>query len=78
MARIVFDLDGTLIDSAPDIRAAVNLMLVEEGLAPLSLPEVIGFIGPNDKSFERIQVIRQLICEPMMTGLQVHCMACLL
>lgn len=45
MARIVFDLDGTLIDSAPDIRAAVNLMLVEEGLAPLSLPEVIGFIG---------------------------------
>lgn len=42
---VIFDLDGTLIDSAPDIRAAVNRMLADEGQAPLDLPTIIGFIG---------------------------------
>lgn len=42
---VIFDLDGTLIDSAPDIRAAVNRMLEGEGLGPLDLPTVISFIG---------------------------------
>lgn len=42
---VIFDLDGTLIDSAPSIRDAVNAMLGDVGLEPLSLPEVIGFIG---------------------------------
>jgi phosphoglycolate phosphatase len=45
MALVVFDLDGTLIDSAPDIRAAVNKMLAGEGLMPLDLPTIISFIG---------------------------------
>ena len=45
MSTIVFDLDGTLIDSAPDIRAAVNRTLTDEGHAPLDLPTVISFIG---------------------------------
>ncbi|MHA6262601.1 phosphoglycolate phosphatase [Arenibacterium sp. CAU 1754] len=44
-AAIVFDLDGTLIDSAPDIHAAVNKMLDEEGLAALDLATVTSFIG---------------------------------
>ncbi len=43
--RIVFDLDGTLIDSAPDLRAAANIMLAGEGAEPLDLPTVISFIG---------------------------------
>ncbi|MCA0273887.1 MAG: phosphoglycolate phosphatase [Proteobacteria bacterium] len=42
---IVFDLDGTLIDSAPDIHAAVARMLKAEGLEPLPLAEARGFIG---------------------------------
>jgi phosphoglycolate phosphatase len=42
---IVFDLDGTLIDSAPDIRAAINRTLADVGHAPLDLDEVISFIG---------------------------------
>ena len=42
---IVFDLDGTLIDSAPDIAAAVNQMLEAECVAPLDLATVIGFTG---------------------------------
>ncbi len=45
MSAIVFDLDGTLIDSAPDIRAAVNRTLEGEGHAALDLPTVISFIG---------------------------------
>jgi phosphoglycolate phosphatase len=42
---LVFDLDGTLIDSAPDLRAALNLMLRERGLAALSLAQVKQMIG---------------------------------
>lgn len=42
---IIFDLDGTLIDSAPDIHAAANKMLDSEGHAPLDLPTVTSFIG---------------------------------
>ncbi|MDP3341950.1 phosphoglycolate phosphatase [Frigidibacter sp.] len=45
MATLIFDLDGTLIDSAPDIHAASNTVLVEDGLAPMTLPEVRSFIG---------------------------------
>jgi phosphoglycolate phosphatase len=45
MARIVFDLDGTLIDSAPDIRAHASAILAGEGAAALSLEETRRFIG---------------------------------
>lgn len=42
---VVFDLDGTLIDSAPDIHACVNTVLHEYRIAPLSLDRVRSFIG---------------------------------
>lgn len=42
---LVFDLDGTLIDSAPDLHAAVNQLLVSEGRRNLELREVVGMIG---------------------------------
>lgn len=42
---VVFDLDGTLVDSAPDLRVAVNRMLAEHGRRALDLDEVIGMIG---------------------------------
>jgi phosphoglycolate phosphatase len=42
---VLFDLDGTLIDSVPDIHAALNSLLAEEGLRPLSVPRVTGFVG---------------------------------
>ncbi|MGP3696703.1 phosphoglycolate phosphatase [Rhodobacter sp. NSM] len=45
MPGVVFDLDGTLVHSAPDIHAAVNKALAEEGGEPLSLAQVTGFIG---------------------------------
>ena len=37
---VIFDFDGTLIDSAPDLRRALNATLAGEGLEPLSLPQV--------------------------------------
>lgn len=45
MKAVVFDLDGTLIDSAPDLRAAVNLMLTSEGQESLDLATITSFVG---------------------------------
>ena len=45
MTPLIFDLDGTLIDSAPDICAAVSQMLDSQGLPPLDLATVTGFTG---------------------------------
>ena len=42
---ILFDLDGTLLDSAPDIRQGINLMLKDQGRDPISLEQVKSFIG---------------------------------
>jgi phosphoglycolate phosphatase len=42
---MVFDLDGTLIDSAPDMHLAVNRMLAGLGANPLSLPEIRTMVG---------------------------------
>lgn len=42
---MVFDLDGTLVDSVPDLAAALNRLLASRGLAPFSRPEVAGFVG---------------------------------
>lgn len=43
--RVVFDLDGTLIDSAPEIHRVAQEVLAEHGLAPIDYPQVRGFIG---------------------------------
>lgn len=45
MAALVFDLDGTLIDSAPDIHAGANRLLAQEGHPPLPFAQVKSFIG---------------------------------
>ncbi len=42
---ILFDLDGTLIDSAPDIAVATNILLAGHGHPPLTLAEVRSMIG---------------------------------
>jgi len=42
---LVFDLDGTLVDSAPDLHAALNQMLRERGRPALSLLQVKRMIG---------------------------------
>ncbi|QFS81736.1 Phosphoglycolate phosphatase, chromosomal [Roseivivax sp. THAF40] len=58
-ARIVFDLDGTLVHSAPDIQAVANSVLAEEGATALSLSETIGCIGSGAAVFvERMRTLR--------------------
>jgi len=42
---IVFDLDGTLIDSVPDIAAALNRCLSDEGCRPLTDEAVAKLVG---------------------------------
>jgi phosphoglycolate phosphatase len=42
---VIFDLDGTLVHSAPDIQVAINRLLAEEGRRPLALEEVSAMIG---------------------------------
>lgn len=41
----MFDLDGTLIDSAPDLAVAINSMLADHGRAPLAVGEVRQMVG---------------------------------
>jgi phosphoglycolate phosphatase len=42
---LIFDLDGTLLDSAPDLRQALNQTLHDEGRQDLSLADVQQLIG---------------------------------
>ena len=52
---VIFDLDGTLIDTAPDIVAAANRMLHDIGLSVLPFETVKSFIGEGVPSLvERV------------------------
>ena len=42
---LLFDLDGTLVDSRWDLVNSVNLMLVDFGLEPIAGEGVLGFVG---------------------------------
>lgn len=45
MLTIVFDLDGTLVDTAPDLIATLNLILTREGLSPVAYDVARRLIG---------------------------------
>src|SRR5262245_33709836 len=47
---IVFDLDGTLVDTAPDLTAATNHVLGLVGLAPITIDQLHPFIGHGSKA----------------------------
>ena len=42
---IAFDLDGTLVDTAPDLMGSLNVVLAERGLAPLPLASARHLVG---------------------------------
>jgi phosphoglycolate phosphatase len=42
---LLLDLDGTLVDSVPDIAAALNRTLAKRGLAPFTDRETAGMVG---------------------------------
>lgn len=42
---IVFDLDGTLVDTAPDLVDTLNAIFAQEGFAPLPYEDARNFVG---------------------------------
>ena len=49
-ATVVFDLDGTLVESAPDLVATLNVLLAQEGARPLPLAEARNMIGQGARA----------------------------
>ena len=66
-ARIIFDLDGTLIDSAPDIQNIANKSLTKIGVAPITLEETHLFIGNGIQNF-----IEQMMANQYLFLIQVN------
>ncbi|MEO8444120.1 MAG: phosphoglycolate phosphatase [Gammaproteobacteria bacterium] len=44
-AAVLFDLDGTLLDTAPDMIDALHVICAEEGLAPVPYARARGFVS---------------------------------
>jgi len=62
LKAVVFDLDGTLIDSAPDLHAAMNILLKEQNRDRVTLHQVTMMIGDGvpklvERGFEATGVI---------------------
>ena len=55
MARtLVLDLDGTLVDSVPDLASALNRLMAARGLAAFTRPETAAMVGDGvEKLLER-------------------------
>ena len=63
---LVFDLDGTLVDSAPDLHRSLNAVLAECGRAPVSLADIRAMVGDGAaKLVERGFADTGATCEPM-------------
>jgi len=59
-SALLFDLDGTLVDSVPDLAAAANRLLAELGRAPLGDAQVATMVGDGvAKLVERVLGARQ-------------------
>ncbi|HEX8569854.1 MAG TPA: HAD-IA family hydrolase [Caulobacteraceae bacterium] len=52
-AVIAFDLDGTVVDTAPDLIAALNAMLEEEGLPPAPVASARHLVGHGARALLR-------------------------
>ena len=50
---VLFDLDGTLVDTAPDLTHALNWVLAQENCAPVSLDEVRHMVGKGARHLMR-------------------------
>lgn len=53
-AAVLFDLDGTLIDTAPDMAAAMNALRVEQSLEPLPFTTVRPFVSHGANALVRL------------------------
>ena len=55
---VLFDLDGTLADTAPDITRAVNMALAEAGLPPLSPAKVRERVSAGARAIVRAAFVQ--------------------
>jgi phosphoglycolate phosphatase len=46
---LVFDLDGTLVETAPDLVATLNVVLTREGISPVAYETARNFVGGGAK-----------------------------
>ena len=72
----VFDLDGTLADTAPDIAQALNLALTDAGLVQIQLKSVIGMIGGGIPTLVRRALLYldtgEDLVEELVGSMQAH------
>jgi len=72
----VFDLDGTLADTAPDIAQALNLALTDAGLVQIQLKSVIGMIGGGIPTLVRRALLYldtgEDLVEELVVSMQAH------
>jgi phosphoglycolate phosphatase len=54
VAGVLFDLDGTLLDTAPDMGGALNELRVEQGLEPLSAATIRGHVSRGAAALVRL------------------------
>ena len=52
-SALLFDLDGTLVDTAPDLGGAANRIRRDEGLAPLPLDELRPYVSQGARGLLR-------------------------
>jgi phosphoglycolate phosphatase len=50
---VIIDLDGTMLDTAPDFHHAVNRMRAEMGLGPLDIETIKDFVGKGTENLMR-------------------------
>jgi len=74
--NLLFDLDGTLIDSRADLACAVNLTRQDFGLPPRSTAEVVACVGEGVRLLiERAIPERPDLWEAMLVRQRVHYVA---
>ncbi|MBQ27555.1 MAG: HAD family hydrolase [Nitrospiraceae bacterium] len=83
---IIFDLDGTLIDSKKDIATAVNLTLTDMGMATLNEQVIYGYVGEgvrrllkqsvgienHSRCTEALKIFRQHYLEHLLDTTRFH------
>ena len=57
---VIFDLDGTLLDTVPDIADNVNIMLEKFGLSPCTLEQIKKYIGNGAKKLVQRSIGKEL------------------
>lgn len=58
---VIFDLDGTLVDTAPDLMASLNHVISAEGMKPVDYADMTHLVGQGAKSMiERAYQLREV------------------